>query len=142
MKKIDKAKEYVKEHKKQILIGAGGIAIFVGAFFIGKKVGMKRLLTAEESSSLDGLFDFFNELGEYKYSDEATAFTTTVISRHPENLVKNAKEIDEIVFTELAGDIENILTDIHCDSEQLDRIFDCGDGIMKTLKVTMETTKN
>lgn len=118
-------KEYVKEHKKQILIGVGGgVALLVGAFLIGKKIGKgNSLMLSRQVGNL------------------ARDIKVTQPIPLPEGVSKIWKQIDEDVFVDVASNIENALIDMNIDTLHLDRNWEVADGVIKNLVVEITTDK-
>lgn len=121
----DERKEYVKEHKKQILIGVGGgVALLVGAFLIGKKIGKGNSLM------------FSGQFG-----DLARDIKVTQPIPLPEGVSKIWKQIDEDVYTDIVIQMEEALCDTGIDQFHLDRNWEVADGIVKKLVVEITTDK-
>lgn len=121
---MNKIKKYVKEHKTQFIIG-GGVVLLVGGYFVGKKIG-------KGESTM-----FSRQIG-----DVARDIKVTQPIPLPEGTSEIWKQIDEDVFLDVADEIENALIDLHRDTLDYTRSWDVADGVVKTLKVTMETTRN
>lgn len=57
----------------------------------------------------------------------------------PKNITSIWKDIDEEVFVEVAGDIEEALIDNNIKNLNLERSWEVAEGVVKKLSVTMET---
>ncbi len=115
-----------KKVKRNILIGAGGVVLFLGAsYLVGKKVGKGDSLKMST-----------------QVGDIARDTIVTNPIPLPADTTKIWKEIDEEIFTDIALGMENALIDKGIDTFHLDRSWDVAEGITKTLNVTVDTIKN
>ena len=113
--------------KKWILIGAGGAALLVGGIFIGKKIGVKI-----GKDSADPFKDFFSDIPEGMSKLSVT---------YPSPKTDIGCKIDEELFTDIAMKIEDALLDNDINDFNLERSWDVAEGVVKNLKVTMDTIK-
>ena len=126
LKENEKAKEVVenakKNKKKIILIGAGGVLLLVGGYFIGKKIGKGNAI------------GFTTQFG----SIVRDTIVTNPIPL-PEETTSIWEQIDEEVFTDIALEMENALCDLNINDLHIDRSWDVAEGVTKKLAVTIET---
>lgn len=99
MNKVQKAKEFVKEHKKEILIGFGSAALAVGgARIIGKlpnKYPYKLLIESDNKDYIDGLKGYVDWGSKVKMDSAAIGYGRTaneIQERVTEFLGENADE--------------------------------------------------
>ena len=103
-----KVKEFLKDHKKEIIMAGVGVALIVGGIIIGKKIVPK--------GCFKGISIPLND------------------SSMP---IRAAKYIDEEIFTELAPTIEAAVLGPDINTV-IERSYDVGQGIFKMVTVNIE----
>lgn len=123
--KMNSGKEYIKTHKKQIIIaGISGVGLTMLGVFFGKKL-----------YDDNPLKDIFKGL-----SDDADISIIHNVS----NIDDIGRDIDEEIFTEIACEMEAKLLDFDGPDNEpwhFEKAYDIGKGVMKNLTIDITTNK-
>ena len=125
MKKFKDMNENEKKKvKRNILIGIGGATLLVGGYFIGKKVGRVNALKMHT-----------------EFGDLAKDVIVTQPTPLPMEITSIWETIDADIYTDIAMQMEEALCDITIDQLHIDRSWNVAEGVVKNLKVTIDTVK-
>lgn len=125
MKKFKDMNENEKKKvKRNILIGIGGVTLLVGGYFIGKKVGRVNALKMHT-----------------EFGDLAKDVIVTQPTPLPKEITSIWETIDADIYTDIAMQMEEALCDTTIDQLHIDRSWNVAEGVVKNLKVTIDTVK-